>query len=316
MGRGGTDHGRHASIAARALIVRVAPLVAIALAAALSGCGKPAVANVLGGVAPAKAVARAVAGLGGGGYRITATQTFEIDGSGMSSAPAAGRPAKIDVSQKLSGEVQSPQRFSGTLTSGQHTPVRFVFYDGTAYVSRDGTTWMEAPFLSQLYAQIGVGQLQNLAKQITSVRDTGPVRVDGVDAEGYAATVSSDYILGMGRQVATSMTASMGVSADLVAKAMSALSIDRFGVTFDLARATGRLVSTDSSGQISMDLEKLATAIGKPLPAGMGGVMRMRVDGVEKVSDQGAHITIPRPVSSGTMTLQEFASLLNSGATG
>jgi hypothetical protein len=300
----------------RALSLRAAPLVAVSLAAALSACGKPATANVLRGVAPAKVVSQAVAGLGGGGYRILGTQTIEVDGSGMSSAATGGRPAVIDVRQTLAGEVQSPQRFSGTLTTDQHTPVRFVFYDGTAYVSRDGTTWMEAPFLSRLYVQIGVAHLQDALKQITSVRDTGPVRVDGVDAESYAATMSSAYILDIGRQVATSMSASAGIPADLVAKAMSAISVDRLGITFDVARVTGRLVSSDSSGQMSMDLEKMAAAIGKPLPAGVGGVMRIRVDAVQKLSDHGPHITIPRPVSSGTMTLQEFASLLNSGATG
>src|SRR4029077_13585111 len=109
---------------------------------------------------------------------LRATQTVHTDPSGVPADAQAGGPPATDIRETIAGGEESPQRFSGTLTSGDHAPVRVVLYDGIGYVSGDGATWKDVPFLSALVSQLGPPQLKNFSRQISSVRDAGRVRVE------------------------------------------------------------------------------------------------------------------------------------------
>jgi len=219
------------------------------------------------------------------------------------------------VRQTMTGDVESLTRFSGELTSAGHTTVRIVLYDGTAYLSRDGVTWLEAPFLTNLVAQMGAASIQEQARQLDAVHDTRHVRTHGLDAEHFDATLSAGYFDSVIRQMAGPLGSTFGAPPGVIDKVLVAMHVDRFTMGFDVARATGQLVDTTSSGQMSIDMTELASVLGAPPSAGLSGVMRIRIDRADHRYDGGARIAVHRPPSSGTMTFQEFATLLNTGHT-
>jgi hypothetical protein len=290
-------------------------VVVLAIALGLSACGSPKPQNALAGVAPAQAVSRAVDGLGHGSYRFQGAQTMEMDFSGMPSSLRHGHASVVDVHQTMTGDVESLKRFSGELTSAGHTTVRIVLYDGTTYISRDGVSWLEAPFLTNLVGQMGAESIQQQARQLDAVHDTGRVRTRGVDAEHFDATLSAGFFDSVMKQMAGPLSSSFGAPPGVMDKALVAMHVDRFTMGFDIARATGQLVDTTSSGQMSIDMTELASVLGAPPSAGLSGVMRIRIDSVDHRYDGGGHIAVHRPASSGTMSFQEFATLLSSGHT-
>lgn len=262
---------------------------------------------------PAQAVTRAVGALAAEPFRMRATQAVHMDLSGMPADAQADPPPMSGIPQTISGAVESPQRFSGTFTSGDHAPVRVVVYDGTGYASGDGSTWREAPFLGELVAQFGFEQLENITRQMTAVHDAGSVRVDGIEAERYDATFPASAIIDLGRQAATGMSGALGVPASIIDATIAGLHVNAFTIGFEIARTSGRLVAAVGSVDASIDMARVAAAMGITGSTVPTGTMRLLMSSDARITDEGAHIVVHRPTSGGTMTAQQFGALLTSG---
>jgi hypothetical protein len=79
-----------------------------------------------------------------------------------------------------------------------------------------------------------------------------------------------------------------------------------------LSSSTGQLVRQVTQGSIQMDLGKIFAALGPAASSGGGasGTATIKESADAHFSGWGTHITIPEPVSTGTLTPQGFGQLL------
>jgi hypothetical protein len=276
----------------------------------ITSCGHSAVPNALAGRTPTQVITRATQDLSHTSFHYESTQSITLDTSRIPvnlrqgfTGPANG------IRQTIAGDVQSERRFTGTLSSPAGAAVRVVLYDGTGYASGDGRLWREAPFLTALYSQISFLHTQDLASHLSAIEERGSGRDGGVAIARFVAGVSPEYLTTIGRQAAAGIGAVVGAPGKAMAAVLGAMHVQGFETAYDIDRATGRLVQSTSDGEMTFDLAAMGAAMGAP-PGKLSGTLVMGFEVVTHLGDYGAHISVTRPASSGTMTIQEFAGLL------
>lgn len=286
---------------------------AVVAGAALTGCGHPAVTDALAHLTPAQAVnAAAVTGLTGS-YDYTLQSSVHIGATGLPAAAQGALSAIPAITISASGTVESPQRAKMDMTAGSGSPVHIVVYDGTFFVSTDGTTYKDAPALSQMLGNVSTQQMQDLARHATHVVDAGPTQAGGISGERFTGSIDPSFVNVLMNKVAAPLASTLGMPAGLMDEVVAAMHVDAINVAFVVDHATGHLVSEVSHTTMSFDFAALGRALGAPAGT-TTGTMTVSSDSTLTTHDVGGHIVVPHPASSGTLTPQDLGHLFG-GAT-
>jgi hypothetical protein len=285
-----------------------AVLIAVVLGAlGVAGCGgsggsagtSPPGAGTTSSTVPAAnargRLAAAIAKLTGESYRATidGTQSFSATGAPQEVEQAL---AALGGSTRVTMEAESRRRISGSF----HLPIgttvlsmQLVLYDGTVYVSRDGSDWRElgGEIASVLEPSLKAGA-EDLADNLVDVRDEGRIRFEGAPAERYSGSVDPSFVL----KTLAPIFQRAGLNPDL-------LKFQSGDGSFVVRARDGQLVQQQGSVTASIDLSKL--------PGGPNGTMSVQATTTVHYVDQGTDIRIARPATSGTLTtLAELGSFL------
>jgi hypothetical protein len=298
------------------MVLGRAPLaVTVAAAtAALAGCGQNA--DALTGVSPAHAVSRAASRATAGSFRVDTAQTITYDATRLSAAAQQGFGAGTrSQHQTIREDVESAKRLGGVLSTDTRSGIHIVLYDGTVYVSPDGKNYEEAPVFQGLADAFSTHQVQEYADHIGQLRDRGRSTQDGVDTERFDGTLDSGYLATLSTRLLGSLFSGLGAPTGLAGTIGQAIHYDRADVTFYVDRASGSLVREASITDVSLDFDRLAALSGRSTP-GLGGVLEVGTDGSTHLYDYGARISVTRPHSTGTISLQELGALFGNAPTG
>jgi hypothetical protein len=231
----------------------------------------------------------------GESYRATidGTQSFSATGAPEEVERAL---AALGGSTRVTMEAESRRRISGSF----HLPVgtttlsmQMVIYDGTAYVSRDGSDWRElgGEIASLLEPSLKAGA-EDLANNLVDVRDEGRIRFEGAPAERYSGSVDPAFVL----ETIAPIFQRAGLNPDL-------LKFESGDGSFVVRAQDGQLVQQQGTVTASIDLSKL--------PGGPNGTMSVRSTTTVHYVGQGTVIRIARPSTSGTLTtLAELGAFL------
>jgi hypothetical protein len=285
-------------------------LVVSAAAVAAAGCGQAH--DALSGLSPAQAVSRAAARAGQGGFRVDTTQAITLDASQLPAAAQQGFGGRTRTQhQTVTEDVESPRRLAGVLSTDSRSGIHMVVYDGTVYLSADGTRYEQAPTaLQTLTDTLSTRQIQDYASHLGQVRDRGRAVEDGVETERYDGTLDAGYLTTLSDRLLGSL-----VPAGLASSLGQALHYDRADVTLYVVRASGALEREVSTADVSVDLGRLTAQAGGGASS-LQGTLRVDTNASSHLHDYGARISVSRPASSGTMSLQELASLFGTAPTG
>jgi hypothetical protein len=265
---------------------------------------------------PAQTVRQAAAQLQGQSFRMAMTSSTTIDSSqvtgpaGQSFAQGAGQAGNVT----LHTDVQDATHLSEVASVTGHQ-FHLVVFGSSVYVSADGTSYQVAPFLSSFVAQFSSSQVTDYAQHLSNTRDVGPSTQDGIATEEYVATVDPGYLSTLTQKLIGTMSGAFG-STGIPTQALDALSSAMHfqDLTLDwyLSSSTGQLVRQVTQGSIQMDLGKIFAALGPAASSGGGasGTATIKESADAHFSGWGTHITIPEPVSTGTLTPQGFGQLL------
>jgi len=239
--------------------------------------------------APANArgrLAAAITKLTGESYRATVdgTQSFSATGAPVEVERAL---AALGGSTHATLEAESRRRISGSFRLPVGTTVlgmEMVLYDGTAYVSRDGSDWRElgGEIASVLAPALKAGA-EDLANNLVDVRDEGRIRFEGAPAERYSGSVDPAFVL----KAIAPIFQRAGLNPDL-------LKFESGNGSFVVRAHDGQLVQQQGTATASIDLSKL--------PGGPSGTMSVQSTSTVHYVDQGTEIRIARPSTSGTLT--------------
>jgi hypothetical protein len=288
--------------------------VAAVLGGLAAGCGQSH--DALTGVSPAQAVSRAASRVSGGSFRVETAQTITLDASRLSAQAQQGFGGTgRSQHQTIKEEVESPKRLDGVLATDTRSGIHIVLYDGTVYVSADGREYRDAPVLQSLADTFSTRQIQEYADHVGGLHDRGRAAKDGLDTERFDGTLDSGYLSTLSDKLLGSLLQGLGAPTGLAGSVGSAIHYDRADVTFYIDRATGSLVREASTADVSLDLDRLTSLTGHSVP-GIGGVLKVGTDGSTRLYDYGARISVRRPTSAGTITLDELAHLFGSAPTG
>jgi hypothetical protein len=296
------------------MVLGRAPLAVTVAAATLAGCGQSA--DALTGVSPAHAVSRAASRATAGSFRVDTAQTITYDATRLSAAAQQGFGAGTrSQHQTIREDVESAKRLGGVLSTDTRSGIHIVLYDGTVYVSPDGKDYREAPVFQGLADAFSTHQVQEYADHIGQLRDRGRSAQDGVDTERFDGTLDPGYLATLSTRLLGSLFSGLGAPTGLAGTIGQAIHYDRADVTFYVDRASGSLVREASITDVSLDFDRLAALSGRSTP-GLGGVFEVGTDGSTHLYDYGARISVTRPHSIGTMSLQELGALFGNAPTG
>lgn len=232
---------------------RVALLLAIPLAAAVTSCGTPAgqqLSPEQRAAAAKQAVLSAAHATASQAFRadLTLSETFHATG------PAAGQLASLEgkpIDLSIHVEQQSAQRALArvrAVLAGHSVDVVAVLLGSSAYVSSDGGhTFSRVPLNSAAVSQYGSQQAVQYLNSVGTVTDTGPGSVHGTNVEKYHATLDP------AKMAAALQTALSSFKGTALSTALTSL---RFTGGFLNAGvdAHNHLVTEDGSIDASIDL--------------------------------------------------------------
>ncbi len=292
-------------------------IVILGGAGALAGCGDstpaanteapPATASTTAstgatattGQADATAyVSKAFATLREQSYTSIGITEQELD---VSALPAEIREQAQKQAEQAGGTVKSSSRYESaeriaiTQEIGGNTQ-QIVFYDGTAYVSADGTTWAEVTG----EAAKAFSQASSLARLdptvlFTDITADGTGTVDGKAAQKFTAGINT---AAAGDAVA-SVTGGLG---ELGSALGEAVKIDKGSAVLMVDDAVGAISEMQISMQISFDLGAIAAASGEDAGDAAGMALRIASTSTETITDFGGDITIEKPDATTTIS--------------
>jgi hypothetical protein len=279
------------------------PVAAVALV--LGSCGggdagtttSPATgtAPATASTAPARdagaVVDRAFRALLAGSYRAEVENTSELTAEG---APEQVRDAlaRADTDTSSSVEAESAGRARSTSElAGGLGELQIVLFDGTLFVSKDGTDWRElAGDLKAYFDQAFALSRLDVSELAGDFRADGGADVEGVATDRYVGQIDPARY----REIAGPLLQGLGPVAGAV---------EFTGGTIEVlvARDDGRLMRQVVNLDLSLDLGEI----------GSQGTVDIRSASTYTVRDHGAPVTVERPTASGTLaTLAELGQFV------
>ena len=227
----------------------------------------------------------------------------------MSSSQAAQfAPLLRGVSLTGTGEQESAQRVRMTMSLKPllTQQVTAVAYDGSAYVSLDGSRFSAVPSLRGLSGGFGAtpNDLTQYLQGLTSVRDLGSTQQDGQTVEHLQATLDQS-VLQKALSQAGAQASGTGAGQPGQLGQLFTQFFQLQGGTVDayVLPSNGQLDRVDVSMKVAIDFDRLkqvvgglaggsATNAGAQIP---GGSLGMTVDVGVHYQDYGAAITVHKP---------------------
>lgn len=254
------------------------------------------------------AVSTAFATLRGQSYTSTSITEQEL---GASDLPAEIRDQAQQQAEQAGGTVksstrfESPERVEITQEIGGRTQ-QIVLYDGTAYVSADGTAWAEVTGeAAEAFSQASSLARLDPTVLFTDITADGTGAVDGKGAQQFTAGINT---AAAGDAVA-SVTGGLG---DLGAALGKAVKIEKGSAVLMVDDANGAISEMQISMQIAFDLGAIAAASGEDAGDATGMALRIMSTSTETITDFGGDITIEKPDATTTVStivgLGEFLS--------
>ena len=254
------------------------------------------------------AVSTAFATLRGQSYTSTSITEQEL---GASDLPAEIRDQAQQQAEQAGGTVksstrfESPERVEITQEIGGRTQ-QIVLYDGTAYVSADGTAWAKVTGeAAEAFSQASSLARLDPTVLFTDITADGTGAVDGKGAQQFTAGINT---AAAGDAVA-SVTGGLG---DLGAALGKAVKIEKGSAVLMVDDANGAISEMQISMQIAFDLGAIAAASGEDAGDATGMALRIMSTSTETITDFGGDITIEKPDATTTVStivgLGEFLS--------
>ncbi|MBM3664500.1 MAG: hypothetical protein FJW92_01720 [Actinobacteria bacterium] len=240
-------------------------------------------------------------------YTSTRVTDQELDASAL---PAEIRDQAQKQAEEAGGTItsttryESPKRIEITQEIGGRTQ-QIILYDGAAYVSADGTTWVEATGAAgEAFSQASSLARINPAVLFTDITADGSGTVDGKSAQKFTAGINT---AAAGDAVA-SVTGGLG---DLGAGLGEALKIEEGSAVLMVDDAVGAISEMQVSMQIAFDLGAIAAASGEDAGDASGMALRITSTSTETITDFGGDITIQKPDATATVsTITELGEFL------
>lgn len=298
----------------------VAPLAAGGLLAGCGGSGPDGASTAPGGLTvvsatsdtgsatdpadAAAAVSAAYAALRSTGYEATTTLTQEADASGLDEALRGSIEEQFDdqASSTTLTRSESPERVSVVQDQGGRTQ-HLVSYDGTLYVSADGTTWAQATgdAATAFEGITSLGQVDP-ATHFTGLREDGAGEVAGRPATRYTGALDrarmDDLIAGL--------TGTLGTVGTTLEKAIA---MGDSSATILVDEATGAVAEEQYTIAYTIDVGAIAEAAGKADQAD-AGVVRVAGTSTQTVTRTG-DVTVKEPTATRTVsTLEELGAFV------
>ena len=227
-------------------------------------------------------VSKAFATLREQSYTSTGITEQELD---VSALPAEIREQAQKQAEQAGGTVKSSSRYESaeriaiTQEIGGNTQ-QIVFYDGTAYVSADGTTWAEVTGeAAKAFSQASSLARLDPTALFTDITADGTGTVDGKAAQKFTAGIN---------------TAAAG---DAVASVTGGLG--------ELGSALGEAVKIDKGSAVLMvddAVGAIAAASGEDAGDAAGMALRIASTSTETITDFGGDITIEKPDATTTIS--------------
>jgi hypothetical protein len=201
-------------------------------------------------------------------------------------------------------EVENVNRARVTLppSRGSRKTVYLVVYDGTIYVSTDGTTYKEAPFMGSLVDQLIGSTTADFAQHVKDVKDGGQETDAGATVEHYKASVEPSYL----NQLVKNLTAGNGIDPATAAAIASVMKVENAAYDVYVRRRDAQPTKIRGLVTASLDFAKLAASQGAP-PGRVTGVLKVNSDATTKFHDYGAKIKLEKPNPTGTITPEELS---------
>lgn len=242
-------------------------------------------------------VSRAYATLRATSYVSTGATTQEVDASGIDASlrdQVEEQFAAGGAGLSTRTRFESPDRVEITQTVGDRAQ-EVVLYDGTVFVSPDGTTWARvtgdaADAFSQASAVAGLDP----ASLFTDLRLDGTATIDGAPATRYSGMVDT----AAAGQAAQSVIGGLG---QLGAAVGDAVTLRSGTVELQVADSTGTVARQDITMEIAFDFGALARAAGQEDAADLG-TMVITSAATERITDLGGDVVVKKPTASTTVS--------------
>lgn len=283
-----------------------AAIVLVGSAGLLAGCGDStpaadttatATSSSTTGQADATAtVTSAFATLRGQPYTSTGVTEQQFDMSALPTELQDALRAQLDATGatvKTTTRFESAQRIETTQEIGGRTQY-VVLYDGSVYVSPDGTTWAKATGdAAAAFSRAASLSELNPASLFTGITADGTGTVSGSSAQKFTAGIDTATT---GDAVAA-VTSSLGALGSAIG---DALTIDSGSAVLMVDDSTGAISQMTITMQIGLDIGAIATAAGAD--SASEAVLRITSTGTETVTAVGGAITIERPATTRTVS--------------
>ena len=209
-----------------------------------------------------------------------------------------------DTNGSAKEDVENPNRAKVTIppSRGAGKTLYLVVYDGTFYVSTDGTTYKEAPFLSSLVDQVMGSTTADFAQHVKDVKDAGQETDAGATVQHYKASVDSGYL----NQLIKNLTMGNGVDPATAAAIANVMKVDNAAYDIYVRRRDAQPTKIRGVITASLDFAKLAASQGAP-PGRVAGILKVNSDATTKFHDYSAKIKVEKPNSTGTITPEQLS---------
>lgn len=257
---------------------------------------------------PAGAVSSGFATLRGAPYVSTGVTSQEVDTSQLPESLATRLDDALDAqgtNVTTTTRFESPDRVAIEQDIAGRTQ-QIVFYDGSIYVSADGSTWAELTgAAASAFSQASSLARINPADLFTGLVPAGSADVDGRPSTQYSGDVDVDK--------ATELVASViGGLGDLGSALEDVVSITGGTATIAVDDANGAVSRLAVTLTISLDFGAIAAAAGQD--AGDIGSVGITSTATETVTSYGGNVTVQQPDASTTIsTVAALGEFLTKG---
>lgn len=227
-------------------------------------------------------------------YTSTSTTTQELSAEGVDGALKDQLLAKMKTSVQDStatSKVESSERTEVvTTTGGKETTV--VMYDGSLYVTANGTTWAQVTG----DAASAIKSAQSVATAnptllFTDLVDAGPTTVNGDAGTKYTGGISAAQT----ESLINTVFGSLG--SDMASALGSAMKIQDGNVAVVVSNSGGTVIQQVMNYGIAFDLAALASASGSSDAASSGTIIDT-ITATEDISNIGDPVTITEPTAT------------------
>jgi hypothetical protein len=267
-----------------------------------TGCAKssqPRLSALSKAVALPSSVSAAIAKLQHETFHAEATKTMSVDGQGLATlSPPPSLPT-----QKLIEDIESATRMASILSTAGHPDIHLVAYDGSAFVSTDGSTYLEAPSLQTLVhssPQLSSDVMEHLTAVSSAVSTTN----NGVAADRFDAILDPAYLPTLSKNVLGQLPPPPGT-----ADAGGQIMWKSTTFSFFVDPSAGQLVADNTTSTATVDLGAFIRALTGTAPSGLTGSVQITAETSTVRTGFGSSISVPKPTSSGALSSQDLSKI-------